>query len=43
LEAMGYKIVERGTWSATEMILVKPNGKLETVGDKRGDDSVAGF
>jgi gamma-glutamyltranspeptidase/glutathione hydrolase len=43
LEAMGYKIVERGAWSATEMILVKPNGKLETVGDKRGDDSVAGF
>ena len=43
LEAMGYKIVERGYWSATEMILVKPDGKLETVGDKRGDDSVAGF
>ncbi|MCU0396195.1 MAG: gamma-glutamyltransferase, partial [Chitinophagaceae bacterium] len=43
LEAMGYKITESGHWSATEMILVKPNGKLETVGDKRGDDSVAGF
>lgn len=43
LEAMGYKIVESGPWSATEMILVKPNGKLETVGDKRGDDSVAGY
>jgi gamma-glutamyltranspeptidase/glutathione hydrolase len=43
LEAMGYKIVESGAWSATEMILVKPNGKLETVGDKRGDDSVAGY
>lgn len=43
LEAMGYKIVENGAWSATEMILVKPNGKLEVVGDKRGDDSVAGW
>lgn len=43
LEAMGYKIVESGAWSATEMILVKPNGKLEVVGDKRGDDSVAGW
>ncbi|WP_416438341.1 gamma-glutamyltransferase [Phnomibacter sp. MR] len=43
LEAMGYKIVENGSWSATEMILVKPNGKLEVVGDKRGDDSVAGW
>ncbi|HSC52206.1 MAG TPA: gamma-glutamyltransferase [Phnomibacter sp.] len=43
LEAMGYKIVESGYWSATDQILVKPNGKLETVGDKRGDDSVAGY
>jgi gamma-glutamyltranspeptidase / glutathione hydrolase len=43
LEAMGYKIVEETSWSATEMILVKPGGRLEAVGDKRGDDSVAGY
>lgn len=43
LEAMGYKIVESGPWSATDMILITPTGKLEVVGDKRGDDSVAGY
>jgi len=43
LEAMGYKVVESGAWSATEMILRKANGNWETVGDKRGDDSVAGW
>jgi gamma-glutamyltranspeptidase/glutathione hydrolase len=43
LEAMGYKIVVADAWSATEMILVRPDGKLETVGDKRGDDAVAGY
>lgn len=43
LEAMGYKIVESGYWSATELLLVKPTGRIEAVGDKRGDDSVAGF
>lgn len=42
LEAMGYKIVERGPWSATEAIRII-NGKKETAADKRGDDSVAGF
>lgn len=43
LEAMGYKIVESSAWSATEMILITKDGKLETVGDKRGDDSVSGY
>lgn len=42
LEAMGYKIIERGPWSATEAIRII-NGKKETAADKRGDDSVAGF
>jgi gamma-glutamyltranspeptidase/glutathione hydrolase len=42
LEAMGYKLTERGAWSATEAIRVV-NGKKETAADKRGDDSVAGF
>jgi gamma-glutamyltranspeptidase / glutathione hydrolase len=43
LETMGYKINERGYWSATEIIVVKPNGKLQAVGDKRGDDAAAGL
>ncbi len=43
LEAMGYTLKERNAIGRTEMILVKPNGKLEAVGDKRGDDSVAGW
>lgn len=43
LEALGYKITETGSWSATEMIVVSPQGRLTAVGDKRGDDSVAGY
>lgn len=43
LQAMGYKIVERGGIGRTEAIRVLSNGKRETVADKRGDDSVAGF
>lgn len=43
LEAMGYKIDRINAIGRTEMILVKPNGKLEAVGDKRGDDSVSGW
>ena len=42
LEAMGYKLVERGAWSATEAIRII-NGKKETAADIRGNDSVAGF
>jgi gamma-glutamyltranspeptidase/glutathione hydrolase len=43
LQSMGYKIVERGGIGRTEAIRVLSNGKRETVADKRGDDSVAGF
>lgn len=43
LQSMGYKIVERGGIGRTEAIRVLPNGKRETVADKRGDDSVAGY
>jgi len=43
LENLGYKVYETGYWSATDMIVVKPNGRLSVVGDKRGDDSVAGW
>jgi gamma-glutamyltranspeptidase/glutathione hydrolase len=43
LQAMGYKITERGAIGRTEAIRLLSNGKKETVADKRGDDSVAGF
>ncbi len=43
LQAMGYKITERGAIGRTEAIRILPSGKRETAADKRGDDSVAGF
>jgi len=43
LEAMGYTIKELNAIGRTELILVKPNGKLEAAADKRGDDSVSGW
>lgn len=43
LESMGYKFKERGPIGRTEAVRILPNGRRETVADKRGDDSVAGF
>ncbi len=43
LQAMGYKLTERGAIGRTEIIRVLGNGNRETVADNRGDDSVAGF
>jgi len=43
LEKMGYKIVRGSNIGRVELIKVHPNGKIEAVGDKRGDDSAAGF
>ncbi|NCI46906.1 gamma-glutamyltransferase [Sediminibacterium soli] len=43
LQAMGYKLTERGAIGRTEAIRLLPNGKRETIADKRGDDAVAGF
>ncbi|MEK7199717.1 MAG: gamma-glutamyltransferase, partial [Bacteroidota bacterium] len=43
LQSMGYKLTERGSIGRTEAIRFLGNGKRETVADKRGDDSVAGF
>lgn len=43
LEKMGYKITKREPIGRTELIKIHPDGKLEAVGDKRGDDSAAGF
>lgn len=43
LQKMGYKLVEKNGIGRTEAVRVMANGKRETVADKRGDDSVAGF
>ncbi len=43
LQAMGYKVTDRGSIGRTEAIHFLSNGKKETIADKRGDDSVAGF
>ena len=43
LQAMGYKITQRGAIGKTEVIKVLSDGKREVAADKRGDDSVAGF
>lgn len=43
LQAMGYKLVDRGGIGRTEAIRLLLNGIRETAADKRGDDSVAGF
>jgi len=42
LEKMGYKVVKRGAIGRTELIKINAGHTLEAVGDKRGDDSVAG-
>lgn len=41
LEKMGYTLKVGSPWSRTELIRIA-NGKIEAVGDWRGDDSVAG-
>jgi gamma-glutamyltranspeptidase/glutathione hydrolase len=43
LEAMGYKMVERGSIGRTEVIKVLANGKFEAVADNRGDDAAEGW
>ncbi|PZX59978.1 gamma-glutamyltransferase [Hydrotalea sandarakina] len=43
LEAMGYKIQQRGPIGRTEIIKVLTNGNKETAADIRGDDAVAGY
>ena len=44
LEAMGYKISKRGPIGRTEIIKRAPESRfLEASGDKRGDDSAAGY
>ena len=43
LQKMGYKIVKRGSIGRTEVIKVLPDGSMEAVGDKRGDDTAEGY
>ena len=43
LEKMGYKVSSRGQIGRTEVIRILPDGRIEAVGDKRGDDHAAGY
>jgi gamma-glutamyltranspeptidase/glutathione hydrolase len=43
LQQMGYKIKQRGSIGRTEVIRIYPDGKIEAVADKRGEDHAAGF
>jgi gamma-glutamyltranspeptidase/glutathione hydrolase len=43
LKLLGYKIVKSSPIGRTEVIRVNAKGELEAVGDKRGDDSAAGY
>lgn len=43
LKAMGYTIVKRGFFGRMDGIMILSDGKRMAAGDKRGDDSVAGF
>ena len=43
LKKQGYKVSQRGYFGRMDGIRILPNGKIEAAGDKRGDDSVAGY
>ncbi|KYP15084.1 gamma-glutamyltransferase, partial [Flavihumibacter sp. CACIAM 22H1] len=43
LERIGYTIHKRGPIGRTELILIKEDGSLEAVGDKRGDDAALAY
>jgi gamma-glutamyltranspeptidase/glutathione hydrolase len=40
---MGYKISQREAIGRTEVIQILPGGRIEAVGDKRGDDAAEGY
>ena len=43
LKQKGHTFMERASIGLVETILVKPNGMLEAVADKRSDDDVEGY
>ncbi len=43
LKEMGYTVTVRSQIGRTEVIRINPNGKIEAVADKRGEDSAEGY
>jgi gamma-glutamyltranspeptidase / glutathione hydrolase len=43
LKQVGYKVTTRGNIGRTEVIKIYPDGKIEAVADKRGDDDARGW
>ena len=43
LETKGYKILSRGSIGRVDAILVRPDGRLETGADPRGNDTAMGY
>jgi gamma-glutamyltranspeptidase/glutathione hydrolase len=43
LEAMGHRVVVRENIGLVDAILVRKDGRIEAVGDGRGDDAAAGY
>jgi gamma-glutamyltranspeptidase/glutathione hydrolase len=43
LKAKGYSVAKRGRFGRMDGIMILPNGNRVAAGDKRGDDSVAGY
>ena len=43
MKKMGYTVDKRGKIGRTEVIRILPDGTIEAVGDKRGDDTAAGY
>jgi gamma-glutamyltranspeptidase/glutathione hydrolase len=43
LKNMGYKVTIRSQIGRTEVIRIHPDGKIEAVADKRGEDSAEGY
>ena len=43
LQQLGYKITQTAQIGRTELIVISPDGKIEAIADKRGDDHAAGY
>lgn len=43
MKQIGYTVKTRGQIGRTEAIMIHPNGKIEAVADKRGDDDARGW